>query len=56
MASVRTPQGAIVWAISLSVFPYVALPLYWILGRNRFHGYVEALQRGALNYATDRQF
>ncbi len=48
VASVRTPQGAIAWAISLLTFPYIALPLYWILGRNRFHGYVEALQRGAL--------
>jgi len=51
VASVRTPQGAIAWAISLLTFPYLALPLYWILGRNRFHGYVEALQRGALEQA-----
>ncbi|MDG4557165.1 MAG: cardiolipin synthase [Candidatus Contendobacter sp.] len=51
VAGVRTPQGAIAWAISLVTFPYVALPLYWILGRNRFHGYVEALQRGALEQA-----
>ncbi|MEI2619591.1 MAG: hypothetical protein V9G09_02490 [Candidatus Nanopelagicales bacterium] len=48
VASVRTPQGAIAWAVSLSTFPYIALPLYWILGRNRFHGYVEALRSGAL--------
>lgn len=51
VASVRTPQGAIAWAISLATFPYIALPLYWILGRNRFHGYVEALQRGVLELA-----
>ncbi len=51
VANVRTPQGAIAWAISLLTFPYLALPLYWILGRNRFHGYVEALQRGALEQA-----
>jgi cardiolipin synthase len=51
VASVRTPQGAIAWAISLLTFPYLALPLYWILGRNRFHGYVEALQRGTLEHA-----
>jgi len=51
VAGVRTPQGAIAWAISLLTFPYIALPLYWILGRNRFHGYVEALQRGALEQA-----
>ncbi len=30
VASVRTPQGAIAWAVSLVTFPYVALPLYWI--------------------------
>jgi len=30
VASVRTPQGAIAWAISLLTFPYLALPLYWI--------------------------
>ncbi|HOW77107.1 MAG TPA: cardiolipin synthase [Candidatus Competibacteraceae bacterium] len=51
VARVRTPQGAIAWAISLLTFPYIALPLYWILGRNHFHGYVEALQRGALEQA-----
>ena len=51
VAGVRTPQGAIAWAISLLTFPYIALPLYWILGRNRFHGYVETLQRGALEQA-----
>ncbi|MCX7020442.1 MAG: cardiolipin synthase [Candidatus Sumerlaeota bacterium] len=41
---VRTPQGAIAWAISLCTFPYLALPLYWIFGRNKFNGYVEALR------------
>ncbi|MFZ1642826.1 MAG: cardiolipin synthase [Candidatus Contendobacter sp.] len=51
VASVRTPQGAIAWAISLLTFPYLALPLYWILGRNRFHGYVEAMRRGVLEQA-----
>lgn len=39
---VRTPQGAIAWAISLNTFPVIALPAYWILGRNRFSGYVTA--------------
>ena len=51
VARVRTPQGAIAWAISLLTFPYIALPLYWILGRNRFHGYAEVLRRGALEHA-----
>lgn len=42
----RTPQGAVAWAISLVAFPVVTLPLYWIFGRNKFHGYVEAMQEG----------
>lgn len=37
----RTPQGAIAWAISLLSFSVIALPLYLILGRNRFAGYLE---------------
>jgi cardiolipin synthase len=39
---VRTAQGAIAWAISLNTFPVVALPAYWVFGRNRFSGYVDA--------------
>ncbi len=37
---VRTPQGAIAWAVSLVSLPYVAIPLYLIFGRNKFRGYV----------------
>lgn len=43
----RTSQGSVAWAVSLVTFPYVALPLYWLIGRNRFHGYVAARRRGA---------
>ncbi len=38
----RTAQGAIAWAISLATFPVLALPLYLIFGRSKFHGYVAA--------------
>jgi len=38
----RTEQGAIAWAVSLIAFPYVAVPAYWVLGRSRFQGYVDA--------------
>ena len=38
----RTSQGAIAWAVSLITFPFIALPLYWIFGRTRFNGYVDA--------------
>jgi cardiolipin synthase len=46
----RTPQGSIAWAISLVTFPLVTLPLYWIFGRSKFHGYVDAMRSG------ERQF
>ena len=40
----RTAQGAIAWAVSLNTFPYVAVPAYWVFGRNKFNGYVSARQ------------
>lgn len=42
--STRTSQGTIAWVISLNTVPYIAVPAYWILGRNRFQGYVKAHQ------------
>ncbi|MDZ8051089.1 MAG: phospholipase D-like domain-containing protein [Aulosira sp. ZfuVER01] len=42
--NVRSSQGAIAWGISLVTFPWLAIPLYWILGRTKFHGYAEALR------------
>ena len=42
--STRTPQGSIAWAVSLVTFPYVAVPAYWVFGRNKFQGYVLARQ------------
>jgi cardiolipin synthase len=41
----RTSQGAIAWAISLVTFPWLALALYAVFGRNKFKGY--ALVRGS---------
>jgi len=37
----RTAQGSIAWIISLLTFPFVAVPLYLVFGRNRFDGYLE---------------
>ena len=37
---VRTSQGTIAWVISLVTVPFVAIPLYWLLGRTRFSGSV----------------
>jgi cardiolipin synthase len=51
--NVRSSQGAIAWGISLITFPWLAIPLYWILGRNKFHGYAEALR---LAYAQHDEF
>jgi cardiolipin synthase A/B len=36
----RTSQSAIAWGISLVTFPWLALILYAIFGRNKFNGYV----------------
>ncbi len=44
----RSPQGAIAWALALAVFPYLALPVFWVFGERRFHGYVAARRRDDL--------
>lgn len=33
---VRTSQGTIAWVISLMSVPFLAIPMYWLLGRTRF--------------------
>jgi cardiolipin synthase len=33
---VRTSQGTIAWVISLITVPFLAIPLYWLIGRTRF--------------------
>lgn len=43
--NVPSSRGAIAWSISLITMPWVAIPLYWILGKNKFRGYAESLQR-----------
>jgi len=43
---IRSARGAIAWAITLVVMPWIALPLYWVLGRNKFYGYIESLRAG----------
>jgi cardiolipin synthase len=40
----RSSQAVIAWSISLCTFPVITLPVYWIFGRTRFHGYVDALR------------
>ena len=38
----RTAQGAVAWAVSLVSFPFVAVPAYLVLGRNKFEGMSDA--------------
>lgn len=33
---VRTSQGTVAWVVSLISVPFIAIPLYWLLGRTRF--------------------
>jgi len=51
----RTSQGAIAWAGALIVVPYVALPLYWVFGRDRFMGYVTARREEGKRIANLRE-
>lgn len=37
---VRTAQGTIAWVMSLITIPFIAMPLYWLLGRNRFYKHI----------------
>ena len=61
----KTSQGAIAWGISLVTFPWLALPLYAVFGRSKFHGYVllrhvkeekihHIIDQGSIN-ATEKQ-
>jgi len=53
--TVRSSEASIAWAIALVTFPMVALPLFWIFGRNKFSGYVEALRQGYEQDARELQ-
>ena len=41
---VESSRGAIAWSIGLISLPWVAVPLYWTFGKNKFQGYSEALR------------
>ena len=38
----RSSTATIAWIMGLIFIPYVTMPLYWFLGRDRFAGYVKA--------------
>ena len=42
----RTSQGTIAWVILLLAVPFIAIPLYLMLGDRRLDGYVRARRRG----------
>ncbi len=39
----RSAAGAWGWSMAVLALPFLAVPLYWILGRHRFRGYRERL-------------
>ncbi len=39
----RSAAGAWGWSMSVVTLPFLAVPLYWIFGRQRFRGYMEEL-------------
>ncbi len=49
----RTPQGAIAWAVSLNALPIIAVPAYWVFGRSKFNGYVNAWRDASLPIEDD---
>lgn len=53
--STRSSQGAIAWVLFMMVFPYAGVPLYWIFGRDRFHGYLTARREGSDEIEALRQ-
>ena len=42
LMSTRTSQGTIAWILALITWPVFAVPLYWIFGRSKFQGDVNA--------------
>ncbi|WP_455204596.1 cardiolipin synthase [Kaarinaea lacus] len=44
----RSSQGAIAWSLFLLTFPVISLPVYLVLGRRKFQGYVDARREGDL--------
>ena len=43
--NVQSSRAAVAWSISLVTFPWAAIPLYWVFGKDRFHGYAEAIRK-----------
>lgn len=50
----RTPQGATAWVMSLITFPFISVPVWICLGRNKFEGYNS--KRRILDAKIEKQF
>ncbi len=48
LLTAQSSQASIAWCISLVTFPYLSVPLYLVLGRNRLQGYKQAFGAGRL--------
>lgn len=48
--NVSSSPGAVAWVISSVTLPYVAIPLYWIIGRNYFPEYAKAHLAASSHY------
>ena len=44
LTNVRTAQATVAWTVGLISLPIISLPLYWVLARNKFHGYREVIR------------
>ncbi len=53
LMSTRTSQGSIAWIVSLLTFPLITVPAYWVLGRNKFKGYVALRRQEAVKFSTE---
>ncbi len=53
LMSTRTSQGTIAWIVSLLTFPLITVPAYWVLGRNKFKGYVALRRQEAVKFSTE---
>ncbi len=51
--NVRTSQAAVAWALSLVMLPFIAVPLYLLIGRDKFRAYSDVLKDG--NIACDQR-
>ena len=49
----RTPQGAIAWVVCLNTVAIIAVPAYWVFGRSKFNGYVNAWRDASLSIDDD---